>query len=275
MSLMCEYCNKNFNSKSNLTRHQKTTKSCIKIQKEKFNENTNIIKISYSCCFCEKKFTTNQTLKSHTTNCPVKVYKDKFEKYYNTILLEKNELLSEKDKIIDLLKNQLLISKTNIDCLEKHSEKIKEQNDISSLSYISELQDKIQEIALTAICQKNEDITKLIKKYVKKQPRKQYNEKNVIYILTTPSLRKDRRYILGKAKNLTNRLSTYNKTDEHEVVFYIECKDEEVMNILEPLVFKKISEYREQANRERFVLPKNKNIDFFIETIKECFKFLK
>ena len=115
----------------------------------------------------------------------------------------------------------------------------------------------------------------MIKKYVKKQPRQRFDEQNVIYILTTSSLQKDRRYILGKAKNLTNRLSTYNKTDEHEVIFYQGCKEEDTMNLLEPLVFKKLKEYREQANRERFILPEDKNIDFFIDTIKNCFEFLK
>jgi predicted flavoprotein YhiN len=58
----------------------------------------------------------------------------------------------------------------------------------------------------------------LTKKYVKAQHRVQYEEKNVIYILTTRRMKKDRVYILGKATNLTSRLSTYNKSDEHEVV---------------------------------------------------------
>ena len=47
------------------------------------------------------------------------------------------------------------------------------------------------------------------------------------------------------------------------------------MNLLEPLVFKKLNEYREQANRERFILPEDKNIDFFKDTIKNCLEFLK
>ena len=34
------------------------------------------------------------------------------------------------------------------------------------------------------------------------------------------------------------------------------------MNVLEPLVFKKLNDYSEQANRERFILPENKDIDF-------------
>jgi hypothetical protein len=115
----------------------------------------------------------------------------------------------------------------------------------------------------------------LTKKYVKSQPRVQYKEQNVIYILTTKNLKKERRYILGKAINLTNRLSTYNKSDEHEVVFYQECPDEEIMGMVETLVFQKLKEYREQANRERFILPESGNIEIFTDTIKECVKFIK
>ena len=53
----------------------------------------------------------------------------------------------------------------------------------------------------------------LTKKYVKRQPRVDYQERNVVYILTTANMKKERRYILGKADNLTNRLSVYNKSD--------------------------------------------------------------
>jgi hypothetical protein len=117
-------------------------------------------------------------------------------------------------------------------------------------------------------------IKKLTKKYVKSQPRVQYKEQNVIYILTTPSLKKERRYILGKATNLTNRLSTYNKSDEHEVMYYEECPDSESMAIVETLVFQKLKKYREQANRERFILPKEENIDFFRDVVKGAIEFI-
>jgi hypothetical protein len=113
----------------------------------------------------------------------------------------------------------------------------------------------------------------LTKKYVKSQSREQYPEKYVVYILTTILLRKDRRYILGKATNLTNRLSTYNKTDEHIVVYYHECKDENTMGVVEHMVFNKLQEYREQANRERFILPTNMSESYFIDGIKECANF--
>ena len=109
----------------------------------------------------------------------------------------------------------------------------------------------------------------LTKKYVKAQSRVQYNEKNVIYVLTTPSHKKERKYILGKATNLTSRLSTYNKTDEHEVIYYQECTDEDSMSIAEQLIFHKLKDYREQANRERFILPEGKTIELFIDVIKK------
>ena len=80
---------------------------------------------------------------------------------------------------------------------------------------------------------------------------------------------------MGKATNLTNRLSTYNKTDEHEVVFQVSCGTKENMNVVEPMVFNKLEEFRERANRERFILPENKDIDFFIQKIKDCVNFLK
>ena len=115
----------------------------------------------------------------------------------------------------------------------------------------------------------------LTKKYIKAQPRVQYEEKNVVYILTTKLMKKDRRYILGKATNLTSRLSTYNKSDEHEVVYYASCEDEETMSCVENTVFKYLNEYREQANRERFILPEKKDISFFSDAIKKSVEFFK
>ena len=115
----------------------------------------------------------------------------------------------------------------------------------------------------------------LTKKYVKSQPRTQYKEINVVYILTTERMKKDRVYILGKANNLTHRLSTYNKSDEHEVVYYQSCGDEETMGCVENMVFQYLKEYREQANRERFILPKTEEIKLFSDTINKSVEFFK
>jgi hypothetical protein len=114
----------------------------------------------------------------------------------------------------------------------------------------------------------------LTKKYVKAQPRVQYEERNVVYILTTKLMKKDRRYILGKATNLTSRLSVYNKSDEHQVVYYASCGDENTMGIVESMVFSQLEKYREQANRERFILPEEEEIKLFSDIINKSVEFL-
>lgn len=243
----CEFCQKTFSSKYILKNHQKRAKYCLEMQK---NFTTEIISDLVKCPYCEYEMAPHH-LQRHLLKCKKKLKIDKEnEERNNRALLDEN---------INL-KHQIEILKAKNEILERS---------------VTEKDTKLQEMAMTAIEQKNEVISSMVKKYVKKQPRKQFECSNVVYILTTSSLKKERRYILGKAKNLTNRLSTYNKTDEHEVIYYQDCNDEESMNALEPLVFKKLSQYREQANRERFILPEDTDIDLFIDTIKSCFEFLK
>jgi hypothetical protein len=256
IEMNCEYCENTFKNKWNLLNHQKTAKYCLSLQ-DKTDEKSK----KFNCRYCGVCLSSKQRLNSHIKVCNA-----------NTPHVQQ---ISEKyeERILELqLQNKRL--ETEINIYKDLSEK--SHNDIQKLeNIILEKDTKLQEIAMTAIEQKNEVISNMVKKYVKKQPRKQFECSNVVYILTTSSLKKDRRYILGKAKNLTNRLSTYNKTDEHEVIYYQDCDDEESMNALEPLVFKKLSQYREQANRERFILPEDTDIDLFIDTIKSCFEFLK
>lgn len=109
--------------------------------------------------------------------------------------------------------------------------------------------------------------------FIKKQQRKDIPEKNVIYIITTEDNKKKRNYIIGKAKELKNRLSTYNKTAEHEVVYYKGCINEEIMNLVENMVLKKLEKYKEKANRDRFILPMDKNISFFTNIIDQSINF--
>jgi len=107
-----------------------------------------------------------------------------------------------------------------------------------------------------------------------KRKRVEYPEQNVIYLLTTEDHLKRRTYIVGKAKNLTNRLSTYNKTCDHTVVHYRACKNEEDMSTAETMVISRLRDFKEQANRDRFVLPETKDVSFFINTIDQCVEFL-
>jgi hypothetical protein len=57
-------------------------------------------------------------------------------------------------------------------------------------------------------------------------------------------------------------LSTYNKTCDHTVVYYRECKNEDDMDAAETMVLTKLRTHREQANRDRFILPEDKDESF-------------
>ena len=137
------------------------------------------------------------------------------------------------------------------------------------------------EIDLNLLREKERDIRikdHLIKELksvcLSKQSRVEYPEKNVIYLLTTEDHLKRRTYIIGKAKNLTNRLGTYNKTCDHTVVYYKECKGEDDMDTAETMVLTKLRDHREKANRDRFIIPEDKEISFFIGIIDDCIRFI-
>ena len=191
--------------------------------------------ISYACSYCSKIFNRKDSFDVHLTGHLTDPIFIKLQK-------AEEEIKYHKEQYIKIQ--------------EEHKHQIRElENIIESNS-------------------KELKIQYLTKKYVKKQAREKFKERYVVYILTTESLKKDRRYILGKAENLTNRLSTYNKTDEHEVVYYQTCGDEDNMRTVENLVFQKLKEYREQANRERFVLPEDKDVNLFIDIVKKSIEFL-
>ena len=120
---------------------------------------------------------------------------------------------------------------------------------------------------------KDQEIQLLKDTYLKKHKRENYPDKNLIYILSTVDHLKNRIYIVGKAKNLKNRLSTYNKTCEHQVIYYKKCFDEDTLNLVELSVLNKLKQYQEKANRDRFILPIENDISLFINTIDNCINF--
>ncbi len=42
------------------------------------------------------------------------------------------------------------------------------------------------------------------------------------------------------------------------------------MELSEKIILSKLDEFREKANRDRFILPVDKDIDFFMNTINQC-----
>jgi hypothetical protein len=130
------------------------------------------------------------------------------------------------------------------------------------------LEDKNNELKI-----KDTKIKLLEDMHLKKHKRVNYPERNVIYMLTTEDNKKKRNYVIGKAINLTTRLTSYNKSSEHEVVYFKECKSEEDMNAIEIMVLLKLRKYQEKANRDRFILPLEKDISFFTDIIDNCINF--
>jgi phosphoenolpyruvate carboxylase len=259
----CNFCEKEFSSKSSLNYHQKTTKYCIKLQGKNIEDIEKFI-----CNFCEKEFITKCVLVKHNETC------------------KKKELRLEKIKELKLEenKNRIILLENNINNLTSDIKILKSSLEFKE-EYIKNLEEKVEKLenALIGIAEsKNEiindsidsQIENLTNKYGKKQRRRQIQEPNVIYILTTKPLKDERRYIFGKSKNLTTRLSTYNKTDEHEIIYYQPCGNENNMDVVEKLVLNKLDKYREVENRDRFILPENKEIDFFINIIKKTIEFV-
>jgi len=105
----CEYCEKLFSTKSNLTNHNKTAKYCI--DKRKNNEID-----EYKCC-CETIFTSKKNLDRHKKTCNIKdviqPYKDENIKLQNENIKFENqnkiylEQLDNKDKQIKELQDKL------------------------------------------------------------------------------------------------------------------------------------------------------------------------
>ena len=120
---------------------------------------------------------------------------------------------------------------------------------------------------------KDQEIKLLKDTYVKKHKREDYPDENVIYILSTVDHLKNRIYIVGKSKNLKNRLSTYNKTCDHQVIYYKQCIDEEILSLVENIILNKLKQYQEKANRDRFILPLENDISLFTNIVDNCINF--
>lgn len=251
--------------------HYNNYKNCLKIQ-GKSEESI------FECKYCSKILSSEKRLKSHYQICS-KLNENKTDKKINEIIEKKDIIINSKNNEIKELKDQI---KNLQDKIENIAIKAVEKTNIDENKYdIGWLEEIMSPEKLDTpynkLKEENKDfksqIKYLINKCVKKQPRIQYKEKYFIYVLTTDLMKKERRYILGKAKDLTSRLSTYNKSDEHEVVYYQSCGNQETMSCVENMVFEYLKKYREKANRERFILPETEEIKLFITAIKKSVDF--
>ena len=75
----------------------------------------------------------------------------------------------------------------------------------------------------------------------------------MVYIVTTEYKEAQGHYKIGKSQDLQKRLSVYNTTDKHEVIYSTSCKTKKRMDLLEQLVHDKLESKRIEPNKEWFV----------------------
>jgi hypothetical protein len=109
-------------------------------------------------------------------------------------------------------------------------------------------------------------------KTLQKQPRESFEEnKNVIYIVTTEFKEAQGHYKIGKAQDLQKRMSVYNTSEKHEVIYNTSCKNKKSMDLLEQLVHMNLEEKRVEPNKEWFESEEDDAQDLIkvIENIKK------
>jgi prophage antirepressor-like protein len=183
----------------------------------------------------------------------------------NTILITESGLYSLilRSKLKTAKAFQRWVTKEVLPSIRKKGEYILED-------YKKQLEEKQKQLD-----EQRTKVKTLENKYLHHLPRVKYPVTFVIYMITTQENKKNRTYIMGKTTNLTTRLSTYNKTCDHEVVYYKECISETVMVFAESMLFLRLSEYREKLSCERFILPADKEESFFISEIDTTLDFFK
>jgi hypothetical protein len=118
----CEYCSKEFSSKSALNIHQKTAKYCLQLQEKSIEEIETFI-----CNFCSKEFTLKSTLLKHIERCKNNNKKQTISEL--DIYIEENKKLKEER----LIKNEKIKSyKETIIKLEAKIEKL--ENTIAKIA---------------------------------------------------------------------------------------------------------------------------------------------
>lgn len=96
----CEYCNKKFSSKGNLSTHQRTAKYCINKRDDKVTEPKEM-----ECKYCSSKFIKKWNFKRHLEICKIKNFIENKED------IKDNETKEEIEKL--KIEKEMLIQKLN------------------------------------------------------------------------------------------------------------------------------------------------------------------
>ena len=93
----CQYCKKQFSSKSSLNFHTKSAKYCLKIQ--------NSTVVAYTCVYCATNFTTKHRLNSHVKICSIRTSEeeDKQHQQIESLKEENSNMKLINDRLIECL----------------------------------------------------------------------------------------------------------------------------------------------------------------------------
>lgn len=84
---------------------------------------------------------------------------------------------------------------------------------------------------------------------------------------------KERKYTVGLAIDLSKRISSYNKLEDHYPIYYKSFENEEQMKVAESMILKMLYDYRMLESKDRFMLPVGKDIKLFTKAFDDSFIF--
>ena len=92
----------------------------------------------------------------------------------------------------------------------------------------------------------------------------------MVYIVINDALEIKGYVKIGITSNLTDRLTTYNTSCKHSVIWHRSCQTEENMLLLDKLIKKKLKHCQVKANREHYI----GNVDYLVGEIEKCLNFI-
>ena len=188
--------------------------------------------------------------------------KEKF--MLNVKTFKKMCLKANTEKANEIHEYYIRLEETLHEVINEESNELRNQLEIKTNEFIN----KTNELEKT-----KEEVQKLTKKYIK-PPKEVYEEKNVVYLMTTQEGEKVNEYVVGKAIDLSNRKEEYNHNKLHDfkIIYYRTCNSAKLMDIIESAILMKLGKYRCKAGRDVFLLPEN-NIKLFTDIFDECVNF--
>ena len=157
--------------------------------------------------------------------------------------------------------------------LQEELNKIKNQLE-EQIKLNVDFQKKTEEYMIE-IGKKTEENQDLANKFVRLQKRETFPDNNVVYIVTNDEIKKERIYLLGKAVDMKKRLTSYNKSMEHKVVYYKSFKNMYQIKVAEMMVLYKLNQYKTKEKKERFLLPENQDISLFTKVIDDSYDWFQ